>query len=173
MVEIQNLVKVFMCGCDINLIELSKTISQIDYRKERFNGAILKMSNPKGCLLIFRNGKIVVTGVKSEQNADECIFRFFKMIGNIVSPRILYSEVVNLTAKAKIPFDIDAKEFVKTKNCTWYPELFPGMYWQERKDGPLIIFYYTGSVIITGCKHEHELYCAYDNFLIESLDFVK
>jgi len=67
-VVIQNIVASTMFEHCINLDVLSE-LPDTEYEPEQFPGLMYRLSEPKTVMLIFRSGRIVVTGAKSTQEA--------------------------------------------------------------------------------------------------------
>ena len=62
MIEITNFVCTADLGCRIDLRRLTLSCVDIEYRPQRFSGAVWKQFNIGGSCLVFSNGKIVVNG---------------------------------------------------------------------------------------------------------------
>jgi len=55
-------------GLELDLFSLAQKIKEIEYEPEQFPGAILKFKEPKASLLLFKNGKVICAGTKSEKD---------------------------------------------------------------------------------------------------------
>jgi TATA binding protein of transcription factor TFIID len=64
-VKIENIVATVILdtALDLNLIETR--IPDVDYNPDQFPGLVYRLQNPKITALIFKSGKMVVTGAKS------------------------------------------------------------------------------------------------------------
>lgn len=71
--KIENMVASAALGIDIDLLKIAQRVSNIEYEPEQFPGAILKFKDPKASLLLFKNGKIICTGCRSEKEVAEAI----------------------------------------------------------------------------------------------------
>lgn len=65
----------------LDLYNLAITIPNIEYEPEQFPGAILKLKDPKASLLLFKNGKVICTGSKSEAEVKHALERAIKLLG--------------------------------------------------------------------------------------------
>ena len=65
---------------DINLIKLARGEKTVEYNPEKFPGAVMKLTSPKASFLVFRNGKIVCTGMKTEKDIRAAIDRMAKIV---------------------------------------------------------------------------------------------
>jgi transcription initiation factor TFIID TATA-box-binding protein len=66
MVEIVNMTYYVTLNCKLNLGFIAKTLTDIEYNEKKFSAAIKRIRDPKSTVLIFNNGKLIITGCKSE-----------------------------------------------------------------------------------------------------------
>ncbi len=78
--RIENIVASADLGVDLDLYGIAKTSTDIDYEPEQFPGAICKIHDPKTALLLFKNGKVICTGAKTEADIRRAIDKVIKMI---------------------------------------------------------------------------------------------
>ncbi|MDC0639195.1 TATA box-binding protein, partial [Nitrosopumilus sp.] len=67
MVSLVNVVSSASVEQKMNLIEIKKKFPKTEYNPEQFPGLVFRLTNPKTSILIFRTGKMVCTGAKSEE----------------------------------------------------------------------------------------------------------
>ena len=133
-----------------------------DYNPKRFSGAIVKYK--KGKVLVFASKKFTVTGTTSLKEAD-------KIAKEIVGEqKITKKRIVNITASSRINLDFDFAKLFGNKRFSWEPELFPGVYWRKKGSGPVIIFFRSKKVILTGFKKIVEVNRLYKEFLKDLKD---
>lgn len=65
-IEITNIVAAAELGLNLDLYKIAYKVENVEYEPEQFPGAILKFKNPKVSLLLFKNGKVICAGAKSE-----------------------------------------------------------------------------------------------------------
>ena len=65
---IQNIVVSADLHATVDLYALSKEVKSIDYEPEQFPGAIFRIQEPKAVIILFKNGKMICTGTKTEAN---------------------------------------------------------------------------------------------------------
>ncbi|OQX19989.1 MAG: hypothetical protein BWK75_05190 [Candidatus Altiarchaeales archaeon A3] len=70
-IELQNIVASTMFYPKINLDMLADYDENTEYEPEQFPGLIYKIAEPKTVMLVFRSGRIVITGAKSVKFAIE------------------------------------------------------------------------------------------------------
>lgn len=69
---------------DLDLYGLAKMSHDVDYEPEQFPGAIFKVHDPKAALLLFKNGKIICTGAKTEADIKKAISQVIKIVKNYI-----------------------------------------------------------------------------------------
>ncbi len=69
-IEIQNIVASSNLNFRVNLDALAIECDNTEYEPEQFPGLILRLDEPKTVMLVFRSGKIIVTGAKTQGDAD-------------------------------------------------------------------------------------------------------
>ena len=72
-IHVQNMVASGALGFALNLNDLVMKLRNVEYEPEQFPGLVYKIKEPKASFLLFSNGKIVCTGVKSKKEADEAV----------------------------------------------------------------------------------------------------
>ena len=86
-VKIENMVASADLGFEIDLMALARNVQMVEYEPEQFPGAILKLKDPKASLLLFKNGKVICTGSKSEAEVHHALRRAIKLLGYETSNR--------------------------------------------------------------------------------------
>lgn len=71
--NVQNMVASGALGYDLNLNKLAVSLKNVEYEPEQFPGLVYKIKKPKTSFLLFGNGKIVVTGIKSQDELQESL----------------------------------------------------------------------------------------------------
>lgn len=54
---------------DLNALSIELGLENVEYEPEQFPGAVFRPKETEGVLIIFASGKVVITGVTSEQSA--------------------------------------------------------------------------------------------------------
>jgi len=67
-IEITNIVASADLGLDLDLYRIAYKVKDVEYEPEQFPGAILKFKEPKVSLLLFKNGKVICAGAKTEKD---------------------------------------------------------------------------------------------------------
>ena len=83
-IKLQNIVASADLGKSINLELVASIMGEnAYYEPEIFPGLIYKMEQPKVVLLLFRSGKVVCTGAKSEEMIEEALERIDQILREI------------------------------------------------------------------------------------------
>jgi transcription initiation factor TFIID TATA-box-binding protein len=80
--KIENIVASANLGVELDLYEIAQEVKDVEYEPEQFPGAILKLKDPRASLLLFKNGKIICTGCKSEGEVEFSINRAVKLLAS-------------------------------------------------------------------------------------------
>jgi len=79
-VEIQNIVASASLGFKVNLDTIATECINTEYEPEQFPGLVFRLDNPKTVMLIFRSGRIIITGAKTPSDANLAAERTRDMI---------------------------------------------------------------------------------------------
>lgn len=78
--KIENIVASAELNIHIDLYKISREQRNVEYEPEQFPGAILKLKDPKASLLLFKNGKLICTGTKSEAEVKKALEEAIKIL---------------------------------------------------------------------------------------------
>jgi transcription initiation factor TFIID TATA-box-binding protein len=67
-IEIQNIVASSGLNFKVNLDVLATECVNTEYEPEQFPGLVLRLEEPKTVMLVFRSGKIIITGAKTPKD---------------------------------------------------------------------------------------------------------
>ena len=149
--RVTNLVVKFTLDFDITLEFLQFVLEKVDYRPQRFNGAIVK---DNGCtLLVFWNGKINVVGAKMMEQAEAAVRRLCELMDQPVN--IKEMQLVNLVASASLGKSLNLNKLTESlpTQVSYNPDLYPAAYYTEsRSEKPKVLIFHTGKLVFTGFK---------------------
>lgn len=74
-----------------------------------------------------------------------------------------YLRTVNISCGAKLPYRFNLQKLLSIEGITWEPELFPGVYYRYRTI--CLIYYATGSIIITGANNLDDIQIILNKFI--------
>tara|TARA_Y100000310_G_C20447126_1_gene698955 strand:+ start:127 stop:732 length:606 start_codon:yes stop_codon:yes gene_type:complete len=66
--KVVNLVATANLNTTLDLFNTALSLDNVEYEPEQFPGAIMRLSDPKLTLLLFKNGKLICAGAKTEDD---------------------------------------------------------------------------------------------------------
>ena len=148
---IQNVVACATLNQKFDLNAIVRGNPLVDYNPKTFPGLVFRLKRPRTAILIFRTGKLVCTGAKSETNG-------------IIIPGKPEIKIVNIVASANLLGKIELEDVAYALKKTMYePEQFPGLIYRMDYPKVVILIFATGKLVCTGAKKEAEIYEAVEN----------
>jgi len=143
---------------DLNLIETR--IPDVDYNPDQFPGLVYRLHTPKVTALIFKSGKMVITGSKS---VKELVGSVKKILKSLIDHGIEIKgrpqiQIQNIVASANLHVYIDLEKAAFVLERSMYePEQFPGLIYRMDKPRVVLLIFSSGKMVITGAKREEEV----------------
>jgi len=160
-IKIQNVVACATLNQKFDLSAIVKGNTLVDYNPKTFPGLVFRLKKPQTAILIFRTGKMVCTGAKSEKEALRAIkkvLRELKISGIIITSKP-ETKIVNIVASANLLGKIELEDVAYALNKTMYePEQFPGLIYRMDEPKVVILIFATGKLVCSGAKKESEIY---------------
>lgn len=98
--RVQNIVASATVGKPLKLLEMSRVHgAHVGYEPEMFPGLTLRIMNPRVVFLLFRSGKVVITGAKNIKEINET---YLKVYHHIIAPFIDNDSTSTSSADYKI-----------------------------------------------------------------------
>ncbi len=174
--KVVNIVATSKIGEVFDLHSLAMSLEGAEYEPEQFPGLIYRVKEPKAAFLIFKSGKVVCTGTRSAeeaQNALDIATSNLKDIGLDVlpSPKI---EIVNIVASGDLKSEnLNLNQVAMSlglENIEYEPEQFPGLVFRMRAPKVVTLIFSTGKVICTGARNKDDVELAFTNLKKELMD---
>ena len=160
-IKIENIVATVSIDQNIDLEKIEQEFDNVEYDPEQFPGLIFRLDEPRVTALIFKSGKMVVTGAKSTQElirAVKKIFYILKSKGIVsgkVKPRI---QIQNIVASANLGVEVHLeKAAYLLDNSMYEPEQFPGLIYRLDDPRVVLLLFSSGKMVVTGAKKEEEV----------------
>ena len=83
---VQNIVASAEFSVELDLYTIASEVPDVEYEPEQFPGAILKFKEPKTSLLLFKNGKIICTGGRSEADVVAALNKAARLLEPYSAP---------------------------------------------------------------------------------------
>ena len=160
-IKIQNVVACATLNQKFDLNAIVKGNPLVDYNPKTFPGLVFRLKRPRTAILIFRTGKMVCTGAKSEREALKAIKTVLKELkkSGIIIPTKPETKIVNIVASANLLGKIELEDVAYVLKKTMYePEQFPGLIYRMDEPKVVILIFATGKLVCTGAKKEAEIY---------------
>ena len=162
--RVENIVAYANLNTDIDLFNLALNMDNVEYEPEQFPGAILRINDPKATLLIFKNGKVICTGTRTEEDVKRALKRAVEEIKkampdlNLPDPEKIPFQIENIVASASLDVDVDLYALAESmENVEYEPEQFPGVIIHMNGGNPTILLFKNGKLICAGAKSEKEI----------------
>jgi len=171
-ITIQNVVASASLNQEFNLIDILKNFRNTEYHPKRFPGLVFRLKRPKTATLIFRSGKMVCTGAKSEKLAISAVKRVVKELkaGSIIVLGKPVITIQNMVASANMQNKVDLETAADLlDNVMYEPEQFPGLIYRMNDPKTVLLLFSSGKIVCTGGKSEKMVYESVNN-LYELLD---
>lgn len=155
-IVLQNIVATVTLGVEIELDKVAQQVSNAEYSPRRFSAVIMRIREPRATALIFRTGKMIVTGTKKEEDSQTAAKKFVKILER-VGFAATYSDfkIQNISGTVDLGFPIRLEGLMYAHpNCSTYePELFPGLVYRLAEPKIVLLIFVSGKIVITGAKN--------------------
>lgn len=161
--KIENIVATVTLEQTLDLHEIERVVPRVEYNPDQFPGLVFRLDRPKVTALIFKSGKMVVTGSKNTQELIRAVKKIIKTLyehGIKITgrPKI---QIQNIVASANLGVEVNLEEAAyKLENNMYEPEQFPGLIHRMSDPHVVLLIFSSGKMVITGAKREQEVYDA-------------
>ena len=161
--KIENIVATVTLEQTLDLHEIERNVPRVEYNPDQFPGLVFRLDRPKVTALIFKSGKMVVTGSKNTQELIRAVKKIIKTLyehGIQITgkPKI---QIQNIVASANLGVEVNLEEAAyKLENNMYEPEQFPGLIHRMTDPHVVLLIFSSGKMVITGAKREQEVYDA-------------
>ena len=150
----------------IDLNDITKKFPDTEYNPDQFPGLVFRLQNPKTATLIFRTGKMVCTGGKSEEMAIKAVNTVVQKLrkGGIKVKKDATVEIQNIVASINLGGKIHLEQAARTLPRSMYePEQFPGLIHRMLDPKTVILIFSSGKLVCTGAKNESDVFRSVHN----------
>ncbi len=165
-ISIENVVATGTIDQKLDLKDVTKKFPDVDWHPEQFPGAVFRIKNPKTATLLFRTGKMVCTGAKSEELARKAVKIVVEKLrkGGIKIKKDATVTIQNIVASINLGGKISLEQAARTLPRSMYePEQFPGVIHRMINPKTVILLFASGKLVCTGGKTENDDYRAVNN----------
>ncbi len=150
----------------LDLKDIQKKFPDLEWHQDTFPGAVFRLKNPKTATLLFRTGKMICTGSKSEEMARKAVKTVVQKLrkGGIKVKKDASVTIQNIVASINLGGKISLEQAARTLPRSMYePEQFPGVIHRMIDPKTVILLFASGKLVCTGCKTEKDVYRAVNN----------
>jgi len=165
-VSIENVVASASVDQKIDLNEITRKFPDTEYHPDQFPGLVFRLKTPKTATLIFRTGKMVCTGAKSEDLAIKAVRTVVQKLrkGGIKIKKDAVIVVQNIVASINLGGKIHLERAARVLPRSMYePEQFPGLIFRMLDPKTVILIFASGKLVCTGAKKEPDVYRSVHN----------
>ncbi len=160
-ISIENVVASATIEQRLDLKDITKKFPDVEWRPELFPGAVFRLRSPKTATLLFRTGKMICTGSKSEKMARKAVKTVVQKLrkGKIKIKKEATVKIQNIVASINLGGKIHLEQAARTLPRSMYePEQFPGLIHRMLDPKTVILIFSSGKLVCTGGKTEKDVY---------------
>jgi len=165
-IDIVNVVASASVDQKLDLDNITKKFPDTEYHPELFPGLVFRLRSPKTATLIFRTGKMVCTGSKSEELAVKAVRTVVQKLrkGGIKIKKDAVVTVQNIVSSINLRGKVSLEKAARTLPRSMYePEQFPGVIHRMLDPKTVILIFSSGKLVCTGAKTEKDVYRSVNN----------
>mmetsp|Transcript_12689 Transcript_12689/g.16673 ORF Transcript_12689/g.16673 Transcript_12689/m.16673 type:complete len:253 (+) Transcript_12689:166-924(+) len=176
--HLQNMTCTLDVGSRIELRKLAITARNAEYNPQRFSGLVMRMREPRSTALIFSSGKMIITGVKTEEYSKMAAKKYCKIIKKVTDHDLRTFKdfkIQNMVATSEVGFPIrlEGLVYAHARFASYEPELFPGLIYRMQSPRLCILIFVSGKIVFTGAKNEADLKIALERIYPVLVEFKK
>ena len=160
--KVENVVASIRLAPYIELETLTSQFSDVE-EKTNFPGLVIKLQKPKATILLFRSGKVVITGTKSVKSLPKIVAKVRNRLKELdieLDPEPLI-KVENVVSSGSFGLPINLDLISLTLDRTIYePEVFPGLIYKVEEPKVCFLLFSSGNIICTGAKNNKDIVSA-------------
>jgi len=165
-IEIVNVVASATIDQKLDLNKIQEKFPDVEYHPDLFPGLVFRLRAPKTATLLFRTGKMVCTGSKSEEMAVKAVNTVVQKLrkGGIKIKKNAEVTVQNIVSSINLGGRVHLEKAARTLPRSMYePEQFPGLIHRMVDPKTVILIFSSGKLVCTGAKTEKDVYRSVNN----------
>ena len=171
-IRVENVVATSTIGAELDLNNIVLALEGAEYNPEKFPGIVYRLKDPKTTTLIFRSGKVVCTGAKSDVEVKKAINVVVANLADAGFEVIKDPEVTvqNMVATADLKARLNLTTIALSlgmENVEYEPDQFPGLVYRLDEPKVVALLFTSGKVVCTGAKKREDIILAVERILTE------
>ncbi len=156
-IKVENVVANARIADELDLNYIESQLEDAVFTKKKFPGLVYRTKEPKSAFLIFRSGKVVCTGSKTEEGVRKVMDKLSADLRGIGVEVVEHPEfkVQNIVASASVGRELNLGAIVlglELEGMEYEPEVFPGLVYRIKEPKSAILIFSSGRLVITGGK---------------------
>lgn len=156
-IKVENVVANARIADELDLNYIESQLEDAVFTKKKFPGLVYRTKDPKSAFLIFRSGKLVCTGSKTEEGVRKVMDKLSADLRGIGVEVVEHPEfkVQNIVASANVGRELNLGAIVvglELEGMEYEPEVFPGLVYRIKEPKSAILIFSSGRLVITGGK---------------------
>ena len=136
-----------------------------EYNPRKVNAVVLRFRSPRATALVYSNGKVMVTGSHSADDARTTCKKVAKIVSKCGHPLVRYAEfkIENIVASTDVryPVRLEGLAYEHRGSCSYEPELFPGLVYRLLEPKISLLIFVSGKIVITGGRTNEDIINAF------------
>ncbi|SBS84647.1 TATA-box-binding protein, putative [Plasmodium ovale] len=169
-IKVHNIIASANLCVDIDLRLIAVSTRNAEYNPSKINTLIVRLNKPKCTALLFKSGRIMLTGTKTKKDSIYGCRKVGKIVKLITKQCVFFRDfkIENIIASANcnMPIRLEMLANDHKEYCSYEPELFAGLVYRYKPTSNLksvILIFVSGKIIITGCKSVRNLYAVFQD----------
>lgn len=165
-ISIENVVASATIEQSLDLDKITKKFPLVEYNPEQFPGAVFRLKEPRTATLLFRTGKMVCTGAKSEDMARKAV-RI--VVDKLRAKKIKIKKdaqvtIQNMVSSINLCGRVHLEEAARSMPRSMYePEQFPGLIHRMIEPKVVLLIFSSGKMVCAGATSKDMVYRAVNN----------
>ncbi|XP_054708122.1 uncharacterized protein LOC129217807 [Uloborus diversus] len=164
--KVHNVVCSVDLGCTLDLLKIALRLRNAEYNPKRFHAVVMRILEPRTAALIFRTGRIVVTGARSEAAAHLAARKYARLIQKLgFDVKFIDFKIQNMVASCDVKFPVQIERLYSShyQFSNYEPEIFPGLIYRMVKPRLVLLIFVSGKIVLTGGKSRADLKESFEN----------
>lgn len=159
--HIDNVICSFNLRQDIDLKAVAFRARNAEYNPRKVNATVLRFRSPRCTALVYSNGKVMVTGSRSEEDARTACKKVAVIVSKCDHPNVRFADfkIENIVASTDVryPVRLEGLAYEHRASSSYEPELFPGLVYRLLEPKISLLIFVSGKVVITGGRKRDDI----------------
>eukprot|EP00667_Euglena_gracilis_P016433 EG_transcript_17190 len=153
--ETQNVVTACWLGTTLELRDIAVKARNAEFNPKKFPACVIRLPEPRTTALVFKSGKMVVTGAKDFTSAKRATKKFALLVRRLgFDVTLRQFRISNMVGTMDVKLPVAVEQFASHyQSDTYYePEIFPGAMYYMTEPRCVCTVFCSGRITIAGLK---------------------